>query len=190
MTLSCLMRRLVGVFTLCVTVSAPAEATEWFVATAGQGDGTSAAPFGRIQDALAVAQPGDTITVRQGTFTESLRTVRNGTTDEPIRLRAARGRNSVIVTAPGRVMTIRHAFFTVEGLVLDGQYGLSDTIQVASSAHDLTIRDTEVRRSTHDLIDIAGPSDVLIENCLLHHALNAADGRTDAHGRGTGPCRG
>jgi hypothetical protein len=44
----------------------PADAAEWFVASGGTGNGTSAAPFGQIQQALNMAQPGDTVTVRPG----------------------------------------------------------------------------------------------------------------------------
>jgi hypothetical protein len=43
-----------------------------------------------------------------------------------------------------------------------------------------------VRRSSRDLIDIGATPNVLIEGCLIHHALNAAGGRTDAHGIAAG----
>jgi hypothetical protein len=179
--------RWVSVFAVCALLPAPAEATEWFVAAGGSGSGTRDAPFGRIQQALNIAQAGDTVTVRPGTYRESLNTVRSGTSEAPISLRAAKERGSVIVTASGRVLTVRHANFTVEGLIIDGQYGDSDTIQVATAGHRLTIRNTEVRRSSRDLIDMAGPTGVVIDNCLIHHALNATNGRTDAHGIAAGP---
>jgi hypothetical protein len=66
--------------------------------------------------------------------------------------------------------------------VFDGQYGADDTIRVTSAGSNLVLRDVEVRRSTKDLIDIGAPQHVLIEGSLIHHALNAAAGRTDAHG--------
>jgi hypothetical protein len=152
------------------------------VAPGGAGTGTSDTPFGRIQDGLNAAQPGDTVTVAPGTYRESLRTVRGGKADAAIRLRADGLRGSVLVTNAGRVLTVRHAYFTAEGLVLDGQYGDADTVLVGNGAHYLTLRNMEVRRATRDLIDIRAPHGVLIEGSLIHHALNADRGRTDAHG--------
>ena len=158
-----------------------ASATEWFVAVGGTGAGTAVSPFGRIQDAVNAAQPGDLVTVRGGTYRETIRTVRSGTATAPIRVRATTSR-SVVVTVPGRVLTVDHAYVQIEGFVIDGQYGPADTVDVNSGAHFLVIRDTEVRRSSRDLVDISAPRGVLIERCLIHHALNPTDGRSDAHG--------
>ena len=169
--------------------SVPASATEWFVAPGGSGHGTSAAPFGRVQDGLNAAHAGDTVSILPGTYSEAVQTVRSGSSSLPVLLRAREGPGSVILTVPGRVLRIDHAYITVEGLVIDGQYGAADTVDVNSGAHFLTLRDTEVRRSSRDLIDIADPQGVLIERCLIHHALNAAGGRTDAHGIAAGAAR-
>jgi hypothetical protein len=163
--------------------SSPALAAEWYVAPGAPGLGTSESPFASIQAALDVARAGDVITVRPGTYREAPRSTRDG----PIELRAERGRGSVIVTSSGRVLTVTHAALTVDGLTFDGQYGNDDTIRVATPAHGFVLRNAEVRRSSKDLIDIAGPREVLIEGCLIHHALNATNGRTDAHGVVAGP---
>jgi hypothetical protein len=176
---------------LCLLIDAPvASATEWFVAPGGTGTGTSSAPFGLIQSALAAAQPGDTITVGPGTYAERLTTARGGTAQSRILLRAAAGRGSVLVTAVGRVLTVNHVFITVERLVLDGQYGLDDVVRVSPGGDSFRLTNSEIRRSTHDLVDLsAGADDVLIEQSLIHHALNAANGRTDAHGVVAGAVR-
>jgi len=62
-------------------------------------------------------------------------------------------------------------------------------VRVTGSGDFLLLRDSEVRRSTKDLIDMDNPEGVVIEGCLLHHALNAAGGRTDAHGIAAGAAR-
>jgi hypothetical protein len=174
---------------LCAAAPLRANAAEWFVAPGGAGPGSSAAPFGRIQDGINAAQPGDTVTIRSGTYLEALRTVRSGLAGLPIRIRSASGRGTVMVTTSGKVLNVGHAEIVVEGLVLDGQYGLVDTVQVGTAADSLVLRNTEIRRSTRDLVDIAAPQHVLIDGCLIHHALNAAGGRTDAHGIAAGAVR-
>jgi hypothetical protein len=165
------------------------EGTRIFVAPGGSGSGTTDAPFGRIQDALGAAGPGDVVLVRPGEYRESLRTTREGTAARPIVVRAAEGRGSVTVTARGRVLSVVHAYLTVERLVFDGQYGPDDIVRVWSAAQGFTLRDSEVRRTTNDAIDMAGPRDVLIEGSLVHRALNAQGGRRDAHGIVAGAVR-
>ena len=172
---------------LTLVTPTPAAAAEWFVAAGGSGDGSAGAPFGRIQDGLAAAQPGDIVTVAAGTYTEALKSVRSGTASQPIVLRAASGRGSVLVTVSGRVLTVAHAYLTVQGLVLDGRFGPDDIVRIGSAGNGFTLRDSEVRRTSKDAIDMAGPADVLIEGSLIHRALNATDGRTDAHGIAAGP---
>ena len=170
----------------CVWPPSPAWAAEWFVAPGGGGSGTSSAPLARIQAALELAQPGDTITIRPGSYSEALRTVRDGARDRTIRLRGSGPRGSVVVSAPGRALQVLHADIVVEGLVFDGEYAAADTVVVADAAHRFVLRDSEVRRSSRDLIDLGAPSGVLIDGCSIHHALDATDGRTDAHGIAAG----
>jgi hypothetical protein len=170
-------------------LATPVSATEWHVAAGGTGVGTASAPFGRIQDAVAAAQPGDVILVGAGTFSERISTLRGGTVQLPITIRAKNGRGSATVTAPGRVLTVGHPYIVIEALVLDGQYGLDDLVRVAAAATKFTLRNSEVRRTTRDAIDMGAVADVLIEDSLIHHALNAANGRTDAHGIVAGSAR-
>jgi hypothetical protein len=159
-----------------------ATATEWHVAFGGTGNGSAGAPFGRVQDALQVAQPGDSIAIGPGSFNERLVSVRAGTAAAPIRLYAVKGRGTTVVTSAGRVLTVSHPYVIVDGLVLDGQFGHDDLVRVAAAATGFTLRNSEVRRTSRDAIDLGAVSDVLVERSLIHHALNAAGGRTDAHG--------
>ena len=152
---------------------------------------TAQAPLrsAEVQDGLDAAHAGDSVSVFPGTYEETLQTVRGGSSSLPIRLRAVSGPGSVILSVAGRVLQVDSTYLTVERLVFNSQYGAADTVDVNSGAHFLILRDTEVRRSSRDLIDIASPQGVLIERCLIHHALNAAGGRTDAHGITAGAAR-
>lgn len=163
-------------------------ARTWTVAPGGQGNGSAQAPFGRLQDAIDRAQPGDVVLVKAGRFVESVRTVRPGRMSAPIRIEAA-APGTVVLSAPGRVLSVGHSDIQVTGLVLDGQYGPDDTVRVSSEAHRFVLQRCEVRRSSRDLIDMDAPHGVLIDHCLIHHALNAARGRTDAHGIAAGAVR-
>lgn len=166
-----------------------AEAIELFVSPAAGGNrGTASRPFGRIQDALDVARPGDVVNVAPGTYPETLRTVRSGTAAAPILVRSVVPRGAV-VTAPGRVLTVGHEHLHIEGLVLDGQFGRDDVVRISADGSFFLLRDAEVRRTSRDLIDMDSPRGVRIETTLIHHALNAAGGRTDAHGVVAGAVR-
>jgi hypothetical protein len=180
-TLACLL------ICLCPFLPTEAYAKEWFVASGATGEGARLAPMGTIQQAIDAAQPGDTVTVQAGRYTEVLRTVRAGRPGLPIQVRVDGPRGSVVVTAPGRVLSVAHPYLVVEGFVLDGQFGADDTVRVTPAGSGFVLRNVEVRRSSRDLIDILGGRDILIEGCLIHHALNAADGRSDAHGVVAGP---
>jgi hypothetical protein len=87
------------------------------------------------------------------------------------------------------VLTVNHAYFTIERLVLEGQYGTDDLVRVATAGHGFTVRNSELAHTSRDAIDMNGPEDVLIEDSLIHHALNPANGLSDAHGVAAGPVR-
>jgi hypothetical protein len=168
---------------------ASAVAGTWFVAPGGTGPGTTAAPFGTIQAGIDAARPGDVVHVAPGTYRESLRTVRAGSSSARITIRAPEGRGTVTVHGDGRVLTVGHPYVTVEGLILDGNYGSDDAVRVAGAATGFTLRHSEVRRTSRDGVDIGPAADVTIEDSLIHRALNAQGGRTDAHGIVAGAVR-
>jgi hypothetical protein len=163
----------------------------WHVASGSAGDGSAAAPFGRIQQAMQAAQPGDTVLVAPGTYAELVATVRSGGPALPITLSSARGRGSVVVSRAGQVLQVSHADVVIDGLVFDGQYAATDAVRVSSGGDRLVLRNAEVRRSGRDCIDMVAPDDVLIEQSLIHRCL-WWDGtaRQDAHGIVAGPAHG
>ena len=180
---------LIGLWML-TSFSANAVAREWVVAPYGAGTGTARAPFGAVRAALLVAQPGDTVLVRAGTYEESVRTVRNGATGAPITLRAENGHGPVVMTTHGTVLQIDHSFVVVEGLVVDAAYAPHTAVKVSAGVQSFVMRHVEVRRSGRDCVNIGAAVNVLIEGSLIHHCLNPTGGRTDAHGIAASAVRG
>ncbi len=138
-----------------------------------------------IGSAIGAAQDGDIITVESGRYDETIETQAPGVT-----IRAATGRE-VLVTLAGYVVRVRHERITLEGLIIDGQYSDRDGIQVRGEAHNLTLRNVEVRHVANDCVDLGSQRDVLIDGSLIHHCLSSdragcdtPDCRRDAHGVG------
>ena len=141
---------------------------QWYVASGADGNGTEAAPFGRIQDALDAAGPGETVVISSGTYSESLVTRQNDT--------RLVGAGDVTVTASGRVVDVQHAT-SFENLAFDGQFGSQDTVRVR--AHNAWFLGVEVFNSGRDGIDVSNVSGLLVEGSHIHDCR--WPGR-DAHG--------
>lgn len=161
-------------FACVLGLPAAAFAADLFVG--GPGDS-----YASVSAALAAAGDGDVVIVRAGTYEETLETSAAGVT--------LRGEAGAVLTAEGRVLRIRHPRFTLEEIVVDGQYGAQDAVVIDDAADDTTLRRVEIRRSGRDCVDIRAPQGVRIEASQIHHCLwsRAADCadpscRDDAHG--------
>jgi hypothetical protein len=171
------------IFTFSVLIS-QLSAVEYFVAPGGTGTGTSSSPFGKIQSALNIAKAGDTVTVRAGTYSEALSTKAAGTSSARITLRAEGARGSVVNRyGSGTMMTISHPYWTVQGMVFDGNWGLIDGIQIGSAADYLLFQNNEVCNTKKDGIDMGSVENVTIDGCVIHNCLrwDPIEGREDAH---------
>jgi hypothetical protein len=184
-----LQRALRGAAIAAVLLPFSTDASTVYVAPGGTGDGTSANPFGRIADALAVAVAGDTVLLKPGIYAERMRTVRGGTSSKRLVIRAERDGTATLASAAGNVVRVSHPYVTIRGLVVDGQYGLYDAVLVDSAATGLVLQALDVKRSTKDCIDIRSTANVVVERSVIHHCLNATNGRTDAHGIAAGAVR-
>ena len=167
-----------------------ATAREWFVAPGGAGNGTASSPFGAVQTAIDVAQPGDTVRVRTGTYKESIRTVRSGAAKAPITIRSDDASGPVLMTIRGTVLQIDHSFIVVEKMIFDAAYAPRNAVRIVTGVQAIVLRGVQVRRSSRDCVDVGAAINVLIEDSLIHRCLNPAGGRTDAHGLVAGAVRG
>ena len=85
-----------------------------------------------MAEALAAAEPGDTVAIGPGVFRE------NVVIDKPLKVRAAEGPGTVrIEPAAGTALTLL-ASATVEGLILEGQDGSAPAVLIGAGQGELT----------------------------------------------------
>jgi hypothetical protein len=80
----------------------PLRATEYFVSNAGQDAGSGTDPqqaFLTIQHAVDVAKGGDTVTVLDGVYRESVKITHSGNSTAPIRIRSKSRWGAKIIAA-------------------------------------------------------------------------------------------
>jgi hypothetical protein len=97
------------------------------------GDGSVGAPLRTIQAALDAAVPGTLITLAPGVYREELHTVRDGAPGAPITIKGPEtgtdraGRYRATLYGTGRVVSIDHSYYTLDGFTIDGQEALAGT---------------------------------------------------------------
>ncbi|QTA79106.1 DUF1565 [Desulfonema limicola] len=146
------------------------------------GQGNIEAPFKTIAKALTLAEAGDIVYVRKGTYNEKITFPKPGTNEKPITLKAYE-KESVIIQQTGQAMYIDKPYIIVEDIIFDGNWGLFDVVKLKSEADFCILRGLEIRNSMRDTLDLSSPEGVIIENCLIHDAVWFENGvRKDAHG--------
>ena len=131
--------------------------------------GTSAAPWRTIQYAVSQAAAGDTMSIRAGTYVESVYLDHGGTEGNPLALIAAPGAvlispdpaasTEAISTAPGV------GFITLTGIEATG--GFDETIFLRSGAHDVRIAGCNLHHN-HTGIVTDSAYNLTVEGCALH----------------------
>ena len=88
---------------------------------AAGGSGSGSSPFPTINAALAAAKAGDVVMVEAGAYSELVRSVRDGTTTQPIRIV---GRPGAVIQGlspdDDRLVEFNHSYLTLEGFRLTG----------------------------------------------------------------------
>ena len=106
-------------------------ASDWYVTPTGAGDknGTSLGQaFDSLQDALDVAQPGDTIHLGPGDYYEAVETKTHGASGNPITIT---GPNDAVLRGTddqGRVFQVFHDHYVLDGFTINGYDGVGDAM--------------------------------------------------------------
>lgn len=121
------------VASLLISLAPSAQAAgNWYVRPSGAGlhNGRSwESAFATIQQALDVAQPGDTIYLGPGDYYEDLVTKRHGTASAPITLL---GPSDAVVHGSGakdRIFQIYHDYYRLDGWTINGHDGQGNALE-------------------------------------------------------------
>ena len=149
------------------------------------GTGSFSSPFNSFSSALNAAHPGDTVFVMASTYNLSgtINTVRNGNSSQRITIKAYDPNSKPILTRSGKVLKLDQSYYTFDGLIIDGQFGSDDVVEINGGGNYTIFLNSEVKNGVKDGIDLSDANGVLIENCEIHHMLaGTLNDQQDAHG--------
>jgi hypothetical protein len=167
---------------LTLLLTGPAFAADWYVdGSAGSGgSGTQSAPFQNIQKGIDQVQPGDTLIIRAGTYSENLTTSTHGTATEPIVVMANPGDLVTVTGTTGERLQLAGNYWIFEGFTVDQNNILDDAVEV--NGHHITFRQMEIRNGRREGISIEKAYSIIVEDSSIHDFI-WIDGSTrrDAH---------
>ena len=179
---------LYGIYAVLILVGPiTAQGATYYVATTGNDSnpGTLTQPFKSFAQGVSKLQPGDTLYIRGGLYTEQIdlqRPNKSGTANGWI----------TIAGYPGEIVTIRFAdtssigygpikargnrgYFIFENLILDGSTS-SDTGRsgwaIRDGNHHFILRNLEIKNFKNVSAVYVSANDVTIQNCKLHDQVS------------------
>jgi hypothetical protein len=173
-----------GYGAVAYSLLAPVGGTTYYVAPSGNDadPGTSAQPFRTIQRAANAAVAGDVVTIRDGTYNESVLVANSGTATQPIVFQAE-NRGGVILTGGGR--TFRGANFvgqigatpqryvTLRGLTFRQYAGNASGSAAVRASHGWTIEDCWFDDAGETGLSISDHDVTVVRSTLENHWILA-----------------
>ncbi|MFC5642713.1 right-handed parallel beta-helix repeat-containing protein [Kitasatospora cinereorecta] len=120
-----------------------------------------AGDYETLHEALAVAEPGDTLTLRPGTFREAV------LLDKPVTLRPADGPGSVRLDPPAGVPLTVTAAATVQGLVIEGSDVSVPAVLITGEKAAARLADCRVETRAAVGVEITGGADAVLTGCVV-----------------------
>ncbi|HLL55328.1 MAG TPA: right-handed parallel beta-helix repeat-containing protein [Myxococcaceae bacterium] len=158
----------------------------WVVSREGSdaAKGTEQAPFRTIARALGVAEPGDLVTVKSGTYAEPLDLrvpgLRDGTAAAKITVRGE-GRPRLVPAGTWALVNVHRPHWIVEGFELDSRGQDHAGVAFTGNTQGAVLRDCEIHggsAATAVLVS-AGANGLTLEGNHIH---GFSRGQEDAHG--------
>jgi hypothetical protein len=142
------------------------------------GSVVTAKPGDNLSAKLAMLQPGDTLLLRGGTYSDGISLPRSGSAGMLLTIRAFPGEKPIISTG-NAVLSLNKDYWLIEGIVFDHQKNASDAVPVSGSNN--LVRRCEFRNGQRDCFDGKGSSrNNVIENCIIRDFVWKPG--SDAHG--------
>jgi hypothetical protein len=169
----------------------PSTGETFYVAPGGYdtNPGTESAPWGTVQHALDVLEPGQKALVHAGTYTADLEMRREGTATAPITVAAYPGEHPVLHAASTSGDTypieIKGAYFRLQGFVIENSIGTSAAnVYFEAGAHDVELSDNEIRYSQDQGIfaDRTTSGLQILGNRIHDNGWNHVSGQHQSHG--------
>jgi hypothetical protein len=119
-------------------------------------DGSANAPLRSIQAGLARAQPGTQINLAPGEYHERLQTVIDGLPDAPITIKGPEsakdrsGRYKATLYGTGRIFSIDHSHYVLDGFTIDGQEKLPSTTELPTDIATIDAFKDSVKAQVQD----------------------------------------
>lgn len=166
-----------------------AWAATYYVATNGNdgNPGTLAAPFKTFERAIAPLQPGDSLYIRGGTYTERMNFQtpdKSGTANGWITVAGYQGETVILQwadTTPksyGPIQAVGdRGYFIFENLTLDGVNSMRDsTWNLRDGNHHFILRNLDIKNFKASGLRVLG-HDIQVIKCKIHDQTQAGYGR-------------
>jgi hypothetical protein len=166
------------------TGAVTAQAATYYVATTGadSNPGTMSQPFRSIARGVSSLNAGDTLYIRDGTWTEQI--------DMQVPNKSGTEGNYITVAGyPGETVTLRftdganlygpiktrgdRGYFIFKNLILDGvNDGNGTGWQIRDGNHHFIVQDLEIKNFKYNGIYVSGATDITIRNNRIHNQLS------------------
>ncbi|WP_327683174.1 right-handed parallel beta-helix repeat-containing protein [Kitasatospora sp. NBC_00458] len=120
-----------------------------------------AGEYDTLAEALAAAEPGDTVTVRPGTFRE------NVVLDKPVTIVPAQGPGTVRIDPPGGVPLTVTAAATVRDLVIEGSDSSVPAVLVTGEAAAPSFTGCRVETRSSAGVEVTGGARPTLRGCVV-----------------------
>jgi hypothetical protein len=174
-----------GAALMALLVVGPVHGADYYVDPAQGSDtnpGSLAAPWQHLRAAARVVQPGDTVYLREGRYTEdALFTITDGTAEAPITITPYPGESPVLTGGGdwGQMFHLNNDYYVLEGLTFEDTT-CGNVVFMNLSEHCI-VRDCRFRRQASTMVLLRGGGYHTIRGCDFDTTGSPTEGGDGDH---------